>query len=179
MQVVCSHPKSSWQLTIGLHLPKGESVALYPEEALYLHCAGKIAISGIASSSLLAKTLLQPPDSIQFTINTFILYKHLRSNSYIVKRDSYQPLIDGLRKEGFEVAGKKQKVEECSSARPWVVFKVYQTTKDCQADKVDFLVTLKEDGSVSHEDLKFCASRNLKLALVKEAKVVLLHVGTV
>ncbi len=154
-------------------------MALYPEETLYLYCTGKLTIPGVDSATALAQHLFQAPESPPFSMNMFILYKHLRSNSYIVRRESAQPLIEVLKKEGYEVPTKKAKLEEPASSERNDLFKVYKTIKDYQDSKVDFLVALQETGSISHDVLKFCALHNLKLAIVKEAKVVLLHIGSV
>ena len=174
---ICEHPKGSWHHSIGIHLPKSNAVALFPEEVLSLYLEGKIIFSDMGTSMELLKRIYAGVNETiigtHFTQNLFALYQHLRSCSLITKRQSaVNHIADALNKAGYPLTLKKVKEENTEEE---IIYLAYKTKEELKAGKVCFKVLIEDEEKVTFEELERLSKLNIKLAVVRESKVVMLN----
>lgn len=190
---ICEHPKGNWQTNIGEHLKNSNSVALFPEEILYLYNENKISFSEVESKIKLIEILCKNADltinGTIFNMEIFAVYANLREKYGFVKREnSKQEIMKILQifmsadtKNTDNSPIKKSKIEENSSVAEilskFIKFRIAENSAD--AKKSAILVYVPIENKEKYDTTEICefGKVNCKIAFVKESKIVILNFG--
>ncbi len=168
-------------------MPGGNAVALFPEETLYLFLEGKLAVPEAESASKLVQMLCKFSQAQEFpatffTTELFALYSDLRSHSYLVRREV--DIVESLSKldPTLSLSRKKKKTEPAAAPAEGLdgypgTYAVYGTKEAMRAGKPEFRVTLAPKMTTSISEIETFARKNVKLAVVRESKVVMLDIA--